>query len=130
MQCTFSSAKSLLPHVFSQLVSLTLVETINAQALYLLRVITPGGILPHLRSLGIHLITSSHSNYSGAEGNRYYEDDEGHVLETSKLKALRCFNTNYLLILAKAVPGVEELELLGYSDMEIVSFSLLFFILA
>ena len=130
MQCTFSSAKSLLPHVFSQLVSLTLVETINAQALYLLRVITPGGILPRLRSLGIHLITSSDPNYSEAEGNRYYEDDEGHVLETSKLKALRCFNTNYLLILAKAVPGVEELELLGYSDMEIVSFSLLFFILA
>jgi hypothetical protein len=129
-QCTFSSAKSLLPHIFSQLVSLTLFETINAQALYLLRGVTLGGILPNLRSLGIRLISSSHSRMVKLEGNRWYEDDRGHISEVSKRKALRYFDVNYLVILAKAVPSVEELELLGCSNISIVSFSVSFFILA
>ena len=116
------SAKSLLPYIFSRLVSLTLVETINAQALYLLRVITPGGILPRLRSLGIHLTASSDSNKVRLEGNRYYEDDEGRVSEASQRGASRHFDANYLIVLAKAAPGVEELELLGRSNAAIVSF--------
>jgi hypothetical protein len=122
MQCTFSSAKSLLPHVFSQLVSLTLLGTVNAQVLHLLRVVTRGGVLPHLRSLGIELISSSHSRKVKLEGNRWYEDDGGHISEVSKRKALRYFDVNYLVTLAKAVPSIEELELLGCSNISIVSF--------
>ena len=101
---------------------MTLVDTINAQALYLLRVVTPGGILPRLRSLGIHLTASSDSHDVRQEGNQYYEDPEGRVLEASKRKASRYFDASYLAILAKAVSGLEELELLGNSKIPIVSF--------
>jgi hypothetical protein len=128
MQCTFSSAKSLLPYVFSRLVSLTLVDTINAQALYLLRVVTPGGILPRLRSLGIQLIASSDSSHDvRLEGNQYYGDHKGRVLETNGTRGTsRYFDANYLAILAKAVSGIEELELLGHSKISIVSFFYMF----
>jgi hypothetical protein len=57
------------------------------------------------------------------EGNRWYEDGDGRISEVSKRKAIRYFDANYLATLAKAVPELEELELVGQSNDGIVSSS-------
>ena len=105
----------LLPHVAKRLKSLTLLGTYNAQAPYLLRTITPDGVLPMLRSLSIHLHTSRHSKVVVCEGNRWREDEEGLITESSKRKAERWFDGNYLMSVAKAAPRLQELHLSGMS---------------
>lgn len=104
----------------SQLINLGLIDTVNAQALYLLRVITPTGTMPQLRSLGVELRSSKHSRSVTFEGNRWYEDGQGHISEVSKRKAVRYFDANYVATLVKAAPNVEELELIGYSNDSLV----------
>lgn len=111
-------AKAILPHVHSQLINLTLTDTVNAQALYLLRTITPTGTMAQLRSLGIQLESSRRLNESRIEGSAWYEDAEGHT--SDRTPAMRYFDANYLATLSKAVPNLEELELIGHSDGSIV----------
>jgi hypothetical protein len=100
--------------VHSQLINLTLIDVMDAQALYLLRRVTPKGTMFQLRSLGIQLSTGS-TNVMTAQGSKYYEDIHGRVFEASMDD--RYFDANYLAILHKAAPNVEELELFGRSDV-------------
>ena len=115
----------LLPHVAKRLKSLTLLATCNAQAPYLLRTIVPDGVLPMLRSLSIHLLSSSHAKYVIREGNRWREDEEGRITEASKRKARRWFDGNYLTSVAKATPRLQELHLSGASSDTLVRASFL-----
>lgn len=110
----FHEARILLPYVAKRLKSLTLFKTYNAQAPYLLRTVVPNGVLPSLRSLSIHLITSSHAKDVIREGNRWREE-EGRVTEASKRNAGRWFDGNYLMSVAKATPHLRELHLSGTS---------------
>jgi len=120
-------ARTVLPHVAKRLKRLTLFNTHNAQGPYLLRAITPDGILPVLRSLSIHLLTLPQSitinmltphasRDSVLEGNRWREDEMGNVTKTSKSKAQRRFDGNYIMSISNAAPHLEELELSGTSE--------------
>lgn len=111
----------LLPHVTKGLKRLTLFKTYNGQALYLLRSIVPGGVLPQLRSLTVDLRTSCHAEAITREGSRWVETKEGVVTEMDEDYADRWFDHNYLMTLSKAAPHLQELHLSGTSSDHIVS---------
>ncbi|KIM36822.1 hypothetical protein M413DRAFT_448946 [Hebeloma cylindrosporum] len=114
LQCSADHALVLLPRVSNSLIKLSLWETYNAQGPYLLRVVSPGGVLPALRSLGIHRV--SRNSPEPREGHRWRENENGDVLEVKPSKATRQFDGNYIMSLSKAAPNLEELELMGSSD--------------
>ena len=102
----------------SRLVNLSLVNVVDSQALYLLRVITPTGTMSQLRSLGLQIVSSS----SILEGSTWYEGSDGRISDTRKRGAMptRHFDANYVATLSKATPNLDELELIGHSDGSIV----------
>jgi hypothetical protein len=71
--------------------------------------------MTQLRSLGIELRSSNCRGDVSLEGNRYCEDVHGRISETSKRNAERCFDANYMTILSRSAPNLEELELIGHS---------------
>jgi hypothetical protein len=91
-----------------------------------LRVISQGGILSALRSLGIHC--DSGNSRKPRVGHRWREDENGDVSEADAMKPARQFDGNYIMSLSKAAPNLEELELMGTSDDTLVS--RLFFVCA
>jgi len=110
-QCEFSAANDILPYVHPQLVNLTIRSTLCAQALYLLRAVTPGGRMPNLKSLGIHIRSDSgFVLFLEYKPYTWYEDEEGPVSEVGGVNVEWVFDANYLATLAKAAPGLEELE--------------------
>ena len=100
-------------------------DTYNAHGPYLLRVISQGGVLPALRSLGI----KSFPGYSPKrrKGHRWRKDENGNVSETDVRKSARKFDGNYIMSLSKAAPNLEELELMGTSDDTLAGLSFFFF---
>ena len=105
----------------TQLINLTLVDTVDAQALYLLRVITPTGTMAQLRSLGVQLTSSLNSFHEILEGNTWCDDEPEDGSDTSKQGTMRYFNNaSYVATLAKAAPNLEELELFGICKENIV----------
>ncbi|KAF8963429.1 hypothetical protein BDZ97DRAFT_1919861 [Flammula alnicola] len=86
----------------------------NAQGPYLLRVVAQNGILPALRSLGIH--RESGNSPKPREGHRWREDENGDMSEADAKRPARQFDGNYIMSLSKAAPNLEELELMGTSD--------------
>jgi len=112
---SFDDARVILPHASKRLKRLSLFNTHNAQALYLLRAVTPDGVLPNLQSLSVHLVTSADSRLVALEGNRWREDEKGRITEASKKQAKKWFDGNYIMSINKAAPRLEELELSGTS---------------
>jgi hypothetical protein len=80
----------------------------------------PGGVLPALRSLSIHLWTSQLPYHTVAVGSRWREDNKGHITEATEGPAEQWFDGGYLLSVAKAAPNLRELELFGESRDPIV----------
>ena len=119
MQCNANHALVLLPRVSNSLIKLYLWETYNAQGPYLLRVVSQGGILPALRSLGIH--RDSGNSPKPREGHRWRENENGDVSEANAKKSARQYDGNYIMSLSKAAPNLEELELMGTSDDTLAS---------
>ncbi|KAG6826005.1 hypothetical protein H0H92_001470 [Tricholoma furcatifolium] len=116
LKCDFRSAKILLPFMSKSLVSLYLIDTYSAQAVYLLRNIPEGGILPRLRALGIQRRSWKMDNETN-EGIGWREDHNGRVIqEFNQEEIARAFDGNYLMSISKAVPNLEHLELMGTSD--------------
>lgn len=114
LRCNVNHALVLLPWVSNSLTKLYLWETYNAQGPYLLRVVSQGGILPALRSLGID--RDSGNSPKPREGHRWRENENGDVSEANARKPARQFDGNYIMSLSKAAPNLEELELMGTSD--------------
>jgi len=125
LQCSADHAFVLLPRVSNSLIKLCLWETYNAQGPYLLRVVSQGGILPALRSLGIH--RDSGNSPKPREGHRWREDENGDVSEANARKPARQYDGNYIMSLSKAAPNLEELELMGTSDDTLASLFFFFF---
>ncbi|KIM36825.1 hypothetical protein M413DRAFT_31439 [Hebeloma cylindrosporum] len=114
MPCNVNHALVLLPQVSNSLINLYLWGTYNAQGPYLLRVVSPGRVLPALRSLGIH--RNSGNSLEPQEGHRWRENENGDVPDGGTRKSARKFDANYIMSLSKAAPNLEELELMGTSD--------------
>ncbi|KIM36808.1 hypothetical protein M413DRAFT_31425 [Hebeloma cylindrosporum] len=90
LRCNADHALVLLPRVSNSLIKLCLWETYNAQGPYLLRVVSPGGVLPALRSLGIH--RDSGNSTKPREGHRWRENENGDVSEDSLTTSLSRFS--------------------------------------
>jgi hypothetical protein len=118
-QCNVGYALVLLPKVSKMLIRLSLLDTYNAQAPYLLRAAVPEGVLLALRSLSIHL--DSGNSPIPQEGHRWREDENGVVSQADAKKPSRKFDGNYIMSISKAAPNLEELELMGTSDDTLVS---------
>jgi hypothetical protein len=112
------SALAVLPHVSALLVSLCLLKTYNAQGPYILRNAARDGKLPALRSLGIQ--HESGNSPKPRPGHRWREDENGVVTEADAKKPRRYIDGNYIMSISRAVPNLEELELMGISDDTIV----------
>jgi hypothetical protein len=98
--------------VSRQLITLDIHNSINAQATCALRTLSPGGVLPQLRSLGIHTRPSSSSFDLELPGSGWDEytsyDNKGHL----STKA-RFIDASYVLSVFNAAPNLEELEMIG-----------------
>ncbi|KAF9469598.1 hypothetical protein BDZ94DRAFT_1303296 [Collybia nuda] len=114
LKAPFPDVRTLLPLLKDQLINLTISSSINGQVPYLLRSVLPNG-LASLRSLGIYQGASNHSRKVNWEGSRWLEDEHGNISESSKRKAARPFDANYIMSLARGAPNLEELELIGES---------------
>ena len=78
--------------------------------------------MAQLRSLGVQLVSSLHSGYLALEGSTWYEDGNGHISRRRPRDAMstRYFDANYVTTLYKAAPNLDELELIGPSNGNIV----------
>ncbi|KAF8816838.1 hypothetical protein BYT27DRAFT_6378676 [Phlegmacium glaucopus] len=119
LQCNVRCAVVLLARASKKLIRLSLLDTYNAQGLYLLSAIVPGGVLPALRSLGIH--RNSGNSPKPREEHPWRDDDNGGVLHAGAKNSSMQFDGNYIMYLSKAAPNLEELELMGTSDDILVS---------
>jgi len=99
----------LLAPILNQLISLSIHNSVNAQIPYLFRSILPNG-LPNLKSLNIGQMSSSNSQYKTAEGNNWYESEDG----TFKTKRTpRTVFNDFMHSIVRAVPNLEELGFHG-----------------
>jgi hypothetical protein len=74
--------------------------------------------MAQLRSLGVQLVSSLNLFDVTLEGNGWYDYEDGS--DISKQVIMRYFDARYVAALAKAAPNLEELELIGLSNGDIV----------
>jgi len=109
----------LLAPILNQLISLSIHDSLNAQIPYLFRSILPNG-LANLKSLDIGQTSSPTKKHRTAEGNNWYESEDGTF--KTKLKARSVFN-DFMRSIVRAVPNLEELGFHSTERLELSSFA-------
>ena len=113
MQTHFYDVRILAP-ILSQLVSLTVYDSINAQIPYLLRSVLPAG-LPNLKSLNIGQMPSNSGKNINIEGALWYETEDGKFREAKVTKAGRDVLNGYIHSIARGAPNLEEIGFYSYT---------------
>ena len=107
LKAPFYDVRNLSP-ILSQLFSLMVYSTINAQLPYLLRAVLPDG-LPHLKSLNIGQKPSNIGKNVNIEGALWYETEDGKFFEAKVRKARRAVLDGYIPSVARGAPNLEEI---------------------
>jgi hypothetical protein len=107
LKAPFCDVRILSP-ILSQLVSLRVYNTINAQLPYLLRAVLPDG-LPNLKSLNIGQRPSNSGKNVDVEGALWYETEDGKFREAKVTKAQRSVVNGYIPSIARGAPNLEEI---------------------
>jgi len=102
----------LLAPILSQLLSLSIHESINAQIPYLLRSVLPDG-LPNLKSLNIGQAPTSSSNIENIEGGLWYETKNGVFFKRTADRAWSNVFDLFMHSIVRATPNLEEIGFHG-----------------
>jgi hypothetical protein len=112
LQAHFNDVRTLAP-ILSQLASLTIFGSINAQIPYLLRSVLTEG-LPNLKSLNIGQQFSSSGKNINIEGALWYETEDGEFRQAKVTKAAKTVLDGYMHSITRGAPNLEEIGFHSY----------------
>jgi hypothetical protein len=100
--------------ILPQLISLSVIDSINAQVPYLLRVVVGPNGLPNLKSLDIGQKPSNSGKNDKVVGALWYEDGAGGFHQAPLKKHERSVFNGYIPSIARGTPNLEEIAFHSY----------------